>query len=240
MKFDLHIHSEYSRDSRSKLEDIFLEAQRKGLDGVAITEHAPYNSSEKCYEVMAGLKESGKIDGKFILMYGTEFDTKDKGHVLGIYSEPFDSAIYDSSIKRPCFKDVSETVRSNGGCVIAAHPFDPFGRGMGKSLAECNGDLDAIEAISGASPVSTAVYLTGVYRLICRENNGYVGGSDAHNLVGIGSGHTIADADSAEELIRAIKSGNTRPGMMFPYSIVEAAAQIASMNSSEMHLLLNE
>jgi putative hydrolase len=39
--FDFHIHSEFSADSRSPLEQIVEEAETKGLDAIAITDHGP-------------------------------------------------------------------------------------------------------------------------------------------------------------------------------------------------------
>jgi len=39
MKADLHCHSQYSYDSIAKIEEIIKEAETKGLDAVAITDH---------------------------------------------------------------------------------------------------------------------------------------------------------------------------------------------------------
>ena len=38
LKIDLHVHTEYS-DSKGRLEDVVRTALRKGLDGIAITDH---------------------------------------------------------------------------------------------------------------------------------------------------------------------------------------------------------
>ena len=39
MKFDPHIHSVYSGDSRSEVIDILIQAEKKGLDAIAISDH---------------------------------------------------------------------------------------------------------------------------------------------------------------------------------------------------------
>jgi len=39
LKIDLHIHSQYSTDGLSKPESIVKRAKKKGLDGIAITDH---------------------------------------------------------------------------------------------------------------------------------------------------------------------------------------------------------
>ena len=39
MKFDLHIHTKYSIDSTSKPEKIVKIAKKRGMDGVAVSDH---------------------------------------------------------------------------------------------------------------------------------------------------------------------------------------------------------
>jgi predicted metal-dependent phosphoesterase TrpH len=36
---DLHVHSSYSRDGESSVEEILLRAEKAGLDVIAITDH---------------------------------------------------------------------------------------------------------------------------------------------------------------------------------------------------------
>jgi predicted metal-dependent phosphoesterase TrpH len=39
LRFDLHVHSNYSPDGHSSVEEILKAAKARGLDGVAFTDH---------------------------------------------------------------------------------------------------------------------------------------------------------------------------------------------------------
>ena len=43
IKWDLHMHSHHSGDSKAKLQDMILSAKQKGLDGICITDHYDYD-----------------------------------------------------------------------------------------------------------------------------------------------------------------------------------------------------
>lgn len=205
--FDLHIHSEISGDSDSKIEDIFLWSQSIGLDGIAITDHSP-SDSYKVAGIENILKAERKLDKDFIVIYGEEIETN-IGHILVLHEDPFEPIQYEAR----AFEEVAEIAHENNGCVIAAHPFDPFLRGLGKH--SCRREVDAIEAINGANPFTSLAYLTKTYRLLCKNNHRNIGGSDAHTLYGIGSGYTVANASSKEDVLEAIRKGRTKPGARF-------------------------
>ena len=50
MKFDLHVHSEHSKDSNSSHRDIIEVARRRGLDGFAICDHDTVEGGLACAE----------------------------------------------------------------------------------------------------------------------------------------------------------------------------------------------
>lgn len=50
MKFDLHVHSEHSRDSNSSHRDIIEIARKRGLDGFAICDHDTVEGGLACAE----------------------------------------------------------------------------------------------------------------------------------------------------------------------------------------------
>jgi len=72
MKADLHCHSQYSYDSIAKIEEIIKEAETKGLDAVAVTDH----------DNARAWKEIKKTD--FPIILGEEIKTN-KGDVLGLF-----------------------------------------------------------------------------------------------------------------------------------------------------------
>ncbi len=50
MKIDMHVHSKYSYDGASEVEDIFKWAEKRDLDGVAITDHFDNRAWERAQE----------------------------------------------------------------------------------------------------------------------------------------------------------------------------------------------
>jgi len=76
-RFDLHVHTHYSYDCSARPEDIIKEAKRKGLRGIAVTDH--YTS--KGYDAV---KELAGDD--LIVIKGKEVDTR-QGHTLFLYNK---------------------------------------------------------------------------------------------------------------------------------------------------------
>ena len=72
MKFDPHIHSVYSGDSRSEVIDILIQAEKKGLDAIAISDH----------NEIAGSRLARSYGGSIIVVPSIEISS-DKGHILG-------------------------------------------------------------------------------------------------------------------------------------------------------------
>ena len=73
MKFDPHIHSVYSGDSRSEVIDILIQAEKKGLDAIAISDH----------NEIAGSRLARSYGGSIIVVPSIEISS-DKGHILGL------------------------------------------------------------------------------------------------------------------------------------------------------------
>ena len=73
MKFDPHIHSVYSGDSRSEVIDILIQAEKKGLDAIAISDH----------NEIKGSRLARSYGGSIIVVPSIEISS-DKGHILGL------------------------------------------------------------------------------------------------------------------------------------------------------------
>ena len=76
MKIDLHCHTKYSYDSNSDIEKIIIEAKKKGLDGIAITDHDNTNGWDEAIEL--GKKHN------FLIILGEEIKSN-KGDILGLF-----------------------------------------------------------------------------------------------------------------------------------------------------------
>ena len=74
-KIDLHVHTCYSYDGMSTLREVVNCAEKKGLDGIAITDH----------DTVDGVKSALKLanERRFVIIPGVEVTTL-QGHVLGL------------------------------------------------------------------------------------------------------------------------------------------------------------
>ncbi len=101
--YDLHCHtSEGSADAPASLEDVIKMAKKRGLDGVAITNH------NNVY------KGPLNIDGIDIIP-GVEITTKEKEHILGFF-------IQKERGRRKTFKGTISDIHKEGGYAVWAHP----------------------------------------------------------------------------------------------------------------------
>ena len=74
IKLDLHVHSKYSEDGIGTPKELIKSLKKKGLQGMAITDH---NNIEGCIKTL-------KIAPKdFIVIPGIEISTLD-GHILAL------------------------------------------------------------------------------------------------------------------------------------------------------------
>jgi predicted metal-dependent phosphoesterase TrpH len=162
-KIDLHVHSKFSGDTDSEPEEALVHGARRGLHGIAFTEHYSYGASEFAER----LRE--KYRGKIMVFRGVEFSSAE-GHclVFGVNTDRL-------SIKNASVADVVRTVNEKGGVVIPSHPFRGS-NSIGDRIKDLKG-LCAIEGYNGYSHYSQnakAIKTAEELRLP------YTGGSDAH------------------------------------------------------------
>lgn len=189
-RWDIHIHSRYSADSRSKVGDIIRVAKMKGLDGIAITDHGS----------LGGYFEGKPLAKKYGLglVAGYEYKSADGDLlVLGLPRMP-------KTTKLPA-ADVVDFAHRLGGVVIAAHPFDPFRAGVGRRLLHDELNVDAIETINSHCLIYGNFKAARVASNIGRPQ---VGGSDAHTAAEVGNAFTVFSGGKGD-ILNAIKSGRT-------------------------------
>lgn len=197
LKLDLHVHTCYSCDATTTLKEVLTQSKKRGLDGVAITDHDTVEGARK-------LARSGEI----VVIPGVEVSSL-QGHILGL------------NITRPIPPglDVRETIRrvhDAGGVAVAAHPSVFYKRMMGRVAS----NFDAIEVINASAfPFSLSTYLNR--RLASGLDLAQTAGSDAHYVSEIGFAYTLVDADEeVDEIVQAIKRGATVPlGKPIPFRL---------------------
>jgi predicted metal-dependent phosphoesterase TrpH len=190
MRLDLHIHSEYSPDSRSSIEAILKQAQEAGLDGIAITDH----NSVQSFFVASQLAEDLGLD--LIIVPGAEISTSE-GHLIALGTRN----LLPSGLSAV---DTIEHAHDNGGIAVAPHPYAFFRKGIRNLQAK---RLDAVETYNSKHLFGFSNYLAN--RSARKLNLGVTGGSDSHKVETIGFGYTevnIADGADVAEILQAIKS----------------------------------
>jgi len=186
MRYDLHVHTHYSKDCTVPPVDMARQLKKHGYAGMAITDH----------DTAAGALKPYDISG-FLVVPGIEVSTT-QGHLLGL-------GITADVTSRDVITAIDE-IHAQGAVAVAAHPF----RRSSPSISSVEGlDVDAVETFNGRNfprQNQQAAALAAEYGLPT------TGGSDAHQLREAGSGYTLADAETVDDLLADITSGKTRAG----------------------------
>jgi len=194
MKFDLHVHSCYSRDSVNRPETLIRRAKALGI-GIAVTDHNTIGAYPK-------LKKLGKKNNVNVIC-GEEIKVHEEGKFLGELSALF----LQEAPKTNEFPGIIDEIKKQDALLYAPHPFDVF-RKRFRKLDEIAKKLDAIEAFNSRSYFSGFNKKADAYadaRKICK-----IAGSDAHFPEEIGRAVTVLKCDDIEGMRKEIKKRNTR------------------------------
>ena len=196
LKIDLHVHTCYSHDAVTTLKEVVTYSKKRGLDGVAITDH----------DTLTGALKLQNSD--LIVIPGIEITTL-RGHLLAL----------NVTTLIPAKLDINETIQrihEAGGIAVAPHPTVFYKSAPSQQTAS----YDAIEVInSTAIPFHLFTYLN--QKLATRLNLPQTAGSDSHYAPEIGAAYTVIEADpDVDEIVQAIKKGATIPmGKSIPWRI---------------------
>ncbi len=189
-KMDSHIHSEYSPDSLSKIDDILKVARRENVDILAISDH---NTADGTSEVVAKTRNTD------ILAIPSIEISSSKGHILGFGCE--------ENIPRDLEpEDTIDRIHDLGGLAIVPHPYCFYRHGL-----LCKSDyndlkIDAIE-------IKNARFIIGycnnkAKNLAKRENIPTLGASDAHYWEFVGDCYSLIDCEKdIDSVLKSIKKG---------------------------------
>ena len=205
---DLHNHTyPKSDDSFLSADELVDAAKSAGLDGICITEHDDFWSSDDTAELT---KRHG-----ILVLPGSEINT-DAGHVL-----VFGLQRYRFGMHKPTF--LRAEADSLSAVLIAAHPYrrryleDPASdpeirKGMlDRVIADPQLQLfDAIESFNGRGSPNENLFARDLNHTLRMPG---VGGSDAHRIYQIGTAATRFERriTSIEDLITEIRAGRTTP-----------------------------
>jgi predicted metal-dependent phosphoesterase TrpH len=183
MKLDLHIHSKYSSDGILGVEEIIKIAKRKGLDGIAITDHDT---------IKGGLKAKEYETKDFRIIIGCEKWTH-RGEIIGLFlSEELGSKEAGSVI---------DEIRKQNGLIVIPHPFDEMRHSAFRLSEDDTRNIDAIEVFNSRCVFQK--YNDTSYEYAKARKLATVAGSDAHfaNEIGLG-GITTKSEDVKEAILK--------------------------------------
>jgi predicted metal-dependent phosphoesterase TrpH len=127
LRIDLHVHTAYSYDGFSTPEQLAQTCRRRGITGLAITDHDTIEGALVCRKALP-----------FTVIVGEEVSTQ-SGHLIGLF------------LKKtiPPGRSVTETIariREQGGLVYLPHPFDRV-RSSHMSEDELNAVADQVDMV---------------------------------------------------------------------------------------------
>ena len=187
---DLHVHTKASADGHCPIEDVLRQAEKAGLDAVAITDHDSVESAKKALTLKSSV----------LVIPGIEVSTK-QGHVL----------LLGTTEEFPKGEDALETIRKgrDAGClVIIAHPYHHFRHAVGLHSKQALIEADALEGYN--SRYYTKGSNKKAVRTAKRLKKPVTAGSDAHECRFVGYGINVVEARerSVPAILDAIRAGS--------------------------------
>ncbi len=173
LKLDLHIHSQYSGDGIGAPKEIIKVLQKRGLQGMAITDHNTIKGSIKALEI---------APKDFIVIPGVEISTLD-GHIVALGVK--------KNIERELpIEETVEKIIDLGGIPLVVHLFRNMSGIKKNNLKKIHKKLTTIEVFNSCSVPKSNLKSAKVAK---EFNLGGTGGSDSHEPEYVGYGYTLVD-----------------------------------------------
>jgi predicted metal-dependent phosphoesterase TrpH len=186
LKADLHIHTRYSKDSSTTLEQIMQTCQKKGITCIAIADHG----------AIEGALTMNKI-APFMVIVAEEVLTT-QGEIMGMFlKELVPSGLsMEKSIR---------LIKDQGGLLCTPHPFDKF-RGSAldaRTMNEIASQIDVVEIFNARTPLLRSSHLAKKFAL--EHHLPGSAGSDAHAPNEIGNAYLeIPEFKGSNDFLQAL------------------------------------
>ncbi|MBV8480021.1 MAG: glycosyltransferase [Actinobacteria bacterium] len=169
---DLHMHTNWSHDCSTDVDELLDHAEAEGLGAIAVTDHNVFGGALEAVEKARGRK--------VVVIPGEEIKTDGQGEVIGLF-------LREEIPRGLSFGDTVEAIRAQGGLVYVPHPFDrmhaiPDAATLHRHLAE----IDVLEVYNAR--LLFEAYNEEALRFARKYNLTAGAGSDAHVLPGVGTG----------------------------------------------------
>ncbi|MCK4529036.1 PHP domain-containing protein [candidate division WOR-3 bacterium] len=179
MKYDLHVHSKYSSDGILDPEEIVKIAVKRGLNGIAITDHNT---------IKGGLKAKKYETEDFTVIVGSEISTE-RGEIIGFFLE--------EEIESKDVQGVISEIKAQDGIVVMPHPFDELRHSAFHPTKEDAKFVDCIEGFNSRCVFQR--YNNNAVEFAMKHNLTITAGSDAHFAREIGNAGIITETEDIRE-----------------------------------------
>ncbi len=191
LRADFHIHTKYSMDCSTSLEEIILRCQKMGINCIAITDHDAIEGALKMQEI-----------APFPVIPGEEILTPN-GEVIGYF-------LKERIPSGQPIETVFSAIRTQGGLIGLPHPFDTF-RGLhnleNHRLEKLASQVDVVEVFNARSPIRGDSGKARDFAL--KYNIPGTAGSDAHSLREIGKTYVeMAPFNDKESFLQSLRAGD--------------------------------
>ena len=189
LRADFHVHTKYSMDCQSAIEDLIERCLKMKINCVNIADHGTTEGGLKMQEV-----------APFKVIVSEEILTP-HGEIMGMF-------LKETVPSHISVEEGLARIREQGGLVCLPHPFDPL-RGLrlsNSSLEELIQQADVLEVFNARAPLplgeGRARALADKYGL------GMTAGSDAHSPTEIGRTYVeMPDFRGKDDFLEALKQG---------------------------------
>ncbi len=209
---DLHMHTSWSHDCSIQVDELLDHAETIGLGAIAVTDHNRLGGAQEAVELARGRP--------LAVIPGEEVKTDGQGEVIGLFlSEEIPRGL--------SFAETIAAIRAQDGLVYLPHPFDrrhavPDARTLHRHLA----DIDVFEVYNARLLRET--FNDEALRFARKYDLTMGAGSDAHVLLGVGTGAVRMRAfDGPEEFLVSLRGAEIlrRPKSLLAQQALKWAAQ---------------
>ncbi len=209
---DLHMHTSWSHDCSTAVHDLLDHAEAIGLGAIAITDHNRFGGALEAVELARRRN--------LVVIPGEEVKTDGQGEVIGLF-------LREEIPRGLPFADAIEAIRAQNGLVYLPHPFDrmhaiPDPRTLHRHLA----DIDVFEVYNAR--LMRESFNDEALRFARKYDLTMGAGSDAHVLLGVGTGAVRMRAfHGPEEFLVSLRGAEIlrRPKSLLAQQVRKWAAQ---------------
>lgn len=206
IKIDMHVHTEYSKDSFMRPEKLIKTARHRGLGAVAVTDHNSFKGAVTAERI--------NMHNDFFIIKAEEVKTE-YGDIIGLFIE--------KEINSRKFLDVIKEIKEQNGFTVLPHPYSK-NTSLPEELIENN--IDIIEVFNARQKKLKNIQAKALAE---KYKKPVIAGSDAHNYFEIGRAYIEIKENiiNIDDIKKAVKRNIIEiKGRLTPYYLSHGLSMI--------------